>query len=163
LEERRSVASQLPRCLPPPDGTVEARIDFSQDFSTLELLNCLYYLQTEGELMSPSFQFALDKLVQRFEVTKRLHRSYNSRFRAVDKDSYQNLELYIRFSEVLAVSYEKTQDLPYLNALLKCLDTVCSYKDSLNQALKARLSGLIRMELEFCQRMQTQLGIDLSL
>jgi hypothetical protein len=68
----------------------------------------------------------LDRLVQRFEVTKRVYGRYDADCRAVDKGDYLRLDLYVAFGVLLQEAYVKTSCLTYLNALLKLLDTVCA-------------------------------------
>ena len=88
----------------------------------------------------------LDRLVQRFEVTKRMHGEYNERWRPVDHSDYHNLALYVRFAEVLELAYRSTAVLPYLNALLKCLDTLTALRGSLKGGQQSRVSALIESE-----------------
>ncbi len=88
----------------------------------------------------------LDRLVQRFEVTKRMHGEYNDRWRPVDQSDYRNLAPYVRFAEVLELAYRSTAMLPYLNALLKCLDTLTALGDSLKGRQRSRVSILIESE-----------------
>ena len=64
----------------------------------------------------------LDRLVQRFEVTKRIFDGYTDEWRAVDPSRYHNAASYVRFSGLLSLAFEKTSCLTYMNALLKCND-----------------------------------------
>ena len=47
---------------------------------------------------------------------------------------------------VFEAAYGVTQDLVYLNALLKCVDTLCSVQDLLGEDGRARLAWLIGRE-----------------
>lgn len=64
----------------------------------------------------------LDRLVQRFEVTKRIFDGYTDEWRAVDRTRYHSAGSYARFAGLLSVAFEKTGCLTYMNALLKCND-----------------------------------------
>lgn len=64
----------------------------------------------------------LDRLVQRFEVTKRIFDGYDDAWRAVDRTRYHNAASYALFSGLLSLAFEKTGCLTYMNALLKCND-----------------------------------------
>ena len=64
----------------------------------------------------------LDRLVQRFEVTKRIFDGYDDAWRAVDRTRYHNAATYALFSGLLSLAFEKTGCLTYMNALLKCND-----------------------------------------
>jgi methionyl-tRNA formyltransferase len=81
----------------------------------------------------PSALQVLDRLVQRFEVSKRIHGAYNDAWRPVDPTDYQRLAAYVLFAEAADAGFACSCATPYLNALLKCLDTLT--------ALRARLVG----------------------
>jgi methionyl-tRNA formyltransferase len=88
----------------------------------------------------------LDRVIQRYEVTKRLHSRYNERFRAVDPMDFRDLALYVRFAEILELAYREEKYLPALNALLKVVDTLCALRSDLSLELQARLAWLIGRE-----------------
>jgi methionyl-tRNA formyltransferase len=64
----------------------------------------------------------LDRLVQRFEVTKRIYDGYTDGWRAMDPTRYRTVASYVRFSHLLSLAFGKTTCLTYMNALLKCND-----------------------------------------
>jgi methionyl-tRNA formyltransferase len=88
----------------------------------------------------------LDRLVQRFEVSKRLHGEYGADWRPVDPADYHTLERYLCFGEVLELAWTTWAALPYLNALLKCLDTLTALAGRLNVGQRVRLESLIGRE-----------------
>ncbi|MEH6834034.1 MULTISPECIES: hypothetical protein [Falsihalocynthiibacter] len=90
--------------------------------------------------------FWLDRLVHKFETTKYLHRAYDKNFRAIDRTKREDLDLYVRFAEVLVISFQADGKLPKLNALLKVIDTLCSVRSQLSTDLQRRLAGLIQNE-----------------
>ena len=100
----------------------------------------------------------LNSLVQRFEVTKRLHGEYNARFRPVDPGDYRSLERYVRFAEVLDAAYTSVRRLPYLNALLKCLDILTALSECLDANQSKRVRQLIDREREHVQRLADKLS-----
>lgn len=91
----------------------------------------------------------LNRLVQRFEVTKRIHDSYRSNWRAEDPTAFHSVPSYIGFAETLAMAHKETGDLSYLNALLKCTDTLTSLSESMSIGLRARLSTILSKEQAF--------------
>lgn len=101
---------------------------------------------------------ALDRLVQRFEVSKRLHGEYDARWRPVDASDYRSLERYIRFAEILAAAYGQTGSLPYLNAMLKVLDTLTSIHAALSGAQRGRLRRVITQERDHIERLSLRLA-----
>ncbi|MGE5548198.1 MAG: hypothetical protein ACM33T_14930 [Solirubrobacterales bacterium] len=102
----------------------------------------------------------LDKLVQRFEVTKRLHAAYNERWRAVDPADFAGLDRYVCFGETLVLAYSVTRGLQYLNALLKCLDTVTALRAGLTAEQQQRLRDLIGHERSFVDQLMRATGAD---
>lgn len=132
----------------------DARVDKIKTGTTPE--NCNY--GTTDQLLSTLFhdlirkekpadtRRLLNKILQRFEVTKRLHGDYNENWRPVNNMDYHCIERYINFAEILELAYSEFHFLPYLNALLKCLDTLTSLRGRLNEMQRIRLNKLINLE-----------------
>lgn len=135
----------------PPPVPREARTP------TERLLDAIRLDFTEGNVTADTHR-VLASLIQRFEVTKRMHGEYNSTFRPVDPADYRDLEAYVRFAEVLDVAHAATQSLPSLNALLKCLDTLTAQPQRLDSSQQQRLRHLIRREGDHVE----QLGIAIA-
>ncbi|MDQ7834356.1 MAG: radical SAM protein [Humidesulfovibrio sp.] len=91
----------------------------------------------------------LDRLVQRFEVTKRVYGSYAADCRAADKGDYLRLDRYVAFGVLLQEAYVKTSCLSYLNALLKLLDTVCARAASVPESWRGKAAWLLGREADF--------------
>jgi methionyl-tRNA formyltransferase len=68
----------------------------------------------------------LDRILQRFEVSKRLHDDYTAAWRPLDPTRYHGLERYLLLAETLGRAAAWSADLRYLNGLLKCVDTLTS-------------------------------------
>lgn len=88
----------------------------------------------------------LDRLVQRFEVTKRIHDAYGPNWRAEDPGAFGYLPGYLNFAETLAAAYERTGVLTYLNALLKCGDTLSSLSRRLGPDQLGWLADIFQRE-----------------
>jgi hypothetical protein len=153
----RCVAGVTPcPVLPAPDSQVSAAalLDRQQRGETVgaqELMDAvLVGLCADREPDTATLTLA-DALLKRFEVFKRIHRRYRAGFRAVDVEDHRDLGLYIRAAEMFASLYIKTTRLPYLNVLIKCLDTICSQINLLDEPEKARLGWLVRREREFVE------------
>ena len=99
-------------------------------------------------------------LVKRFEITKRIHDSYNERFRPEDPKSYHSLSLYVRFAEIVAVAYGKTQNLTYLNALLKVIDTLMALRGDLEPSNLSRLAWLVGQERKYIAELAENIGVE---
>jgi len=67
----------------------------------------------------------IDRLVQRFEVTKKLYESYPKNFRK-GKGRSDVIRLYWLFALSLALFYCVTKNIKYLSTLLKVTDLLCS-------------------------------------
>ena len=101
----------------------------------------------------------LAKLIQRFEVTKRLHGNYSDSFRPIDASDYHDLSRYLQFAEVLVAAYKCGQGLQVLNALLKCTDTLCALRQQLAPANRARLAAVVRAERTYVAELSRALGV----
>ena len=115
---------------------------------TGDLLNCIRESISNRNEEQGGFD-NLDKLVQRFEVTKRVHEAYTEKWRARDVSRFRNLGLYVLLAEVLVLAYRQTERLVYLNALLKIADTLCSVGPHLDEGLLARFQGVLDAERAF--------------
>ncbi|MBF0383003.1 MAG: adenylyl-sulfate kinase [Magnetococcales bacterium] len=88
-----------------------------------------------------------EKLLQKFEVTKRIFTAYNSDLRPIDGKAYHDLSLYLRWAEVLEAAYTNhSGKLPYLNALLKAMDILIAHHEQLSANLRGRLARLVQRE-----------------
>ena len=67
----------------------------------------------------------LDRLVQRFEVTKKLYEKYQPGFRK-GKGGNRSIKLYWLLSLVLCLYYAKTNQIKYLSTLIKVSDLLTS-------------------------------------
>ena len=104
----------------------------------------------------------LDRLVQRFEVSKRLHGEYDVAWHPVEPADYRSLERYVRFAEILALAYAQAGRLPYLNAMLKVVDTLSAVCSALSRDQRIRLEQIIVEERGYIEGLRARLigGID---
>jgi hypothetical protein len=104
-----------------------------------------------------------DILRKRFEVSKRVFCSYASDYphKPVPDSIWQDLELYTGFSGLMDTAYTLTGDIRYLNALLKCNDTLVSVGHALSSADKAKLADLLGREARHIERLADSLEIEL--
>jgi methionyl-tRNA formyltransferase len=89
----------------------------------------------------------LSKLVQRFEVSKRVHDLYTSFWKPVDHTAFNSLELYLLYAEMMVLAYYKYKRLDFLNVLLKANDTLISICESFTTQAKVRLAYVIKEEI----------------
>lgn len=100
----------------------------------------------------------LDRLLQRFEVTKRIYDAYRPDWKAVDPAAFYSFHSYVRFAEILVAAYGATSNLIYLNTLLKCADTLCALSSRLSAPLLARLSAILKAEASFVNTLRACCG-----
>jgi methionyl-tRNA formyltransferase len=136
-----------------------ARPDDVASSSTHSLLTHLG--QRLAKAPNASAYATLDHLLQRFEVSKRLHGQYNDAWRPTDPEDFRNLERYLLFAELLVLAYGQTQRLQYLNALLKCMDTLSAYRDALTDDLMDRLRQLLRHERDYINVLSARLNVEI--
>jgi len=96
----------------------------TRDVNTLDLLQALVALQLTEKTHTHVKEW-LDRLVQRFEVRKKIYEAYLPGFRK-GGGSDKSIRLYWFFALALCLYHTKTQGLKYLNALLKICDLLCS-------------------------------------
>lgn len=99
----------------------------------------------------------LDRLVQRFEVTKRIFDGYTDTWRAVDRTRYHNALSYTRFSGLLSSAFENTGRLTYMNALLKCNDILNAI--DMPPYAQAYLSPLFAKERAHAEAIRASLSV----
>jgi hypothetical protein len=130
--------------------------------NTRTLLQRLIREMSCGELSGETRRWT-DILRRRFEVSKRVFCSYASEYphKPVPGSIWQNLELYTGFSGLMDAAYTLTGDITYLNALLKCNDTLVSVRNALSSADKAQLADLLGREARHIERLADTLEIKL--
>ena len=93
----------------------------------------------------------LDRLVQRFEVTKKIYEIYLVGFRK-GRGSKDMVRLYWIFALLLALYFSETKNIKYLNTLLKVNDLLCSLGDDLIRKIPIQgLELVLSVETEAVQ------------
>jgi hypothetical protein len=119
--------------------------------------------QLLSDMLSSEAEHALaERLLQRFEVSKRLYRKYDSELRAIRDSGYDDMDLYLLFARLCLHSRERPAPMRFLNALLKVLDTLVAARERLSQEQGAVLAWLIGEELAWVQRIAADVGVELS-
>lgn len=141
---------------------INSKKHFSRDVlnlksnSSTEILLVKWIKQFEHDEFSDFNK--LDLLLKRFEVTKRLYSEYDVDFRRINKNDFEELKLYVLFSYILTLAYEKSCKLPYLNSLLKINDINLSNAENLQEEERILLGYCIHVEMEFIQKLRDKLG-----
>lgn len=130
-----------------------------QTINTTEVLECLVAIQltSSGE---PAVTVWLDRLVQRFEVSKKIYETYPPGFRKGLGDAHQ-VRLYWLLAIALCLQYHVDEQLKYLSTLLKLTDLLCSLP---TEELKAEscstgLGWVLCAEIAAIRRLADQKGV----
>ena len=103
----------------------------------------------------------LDRLVQRFEVTKKLYETYLPGFRK-GRGHNNLIKLYWLFALVLSIYYAETNQIKYLNTLIKVCDLITSlpFKDLTRDIPKFGLDLVLSSEIVFLEILLKAKGIE---
>ena len=100
------------------------RMTVTEPVTTLNLLHALIAAQLTNA-RETNTKVWLDRLVQRFEVTKKLYESYPPGFRKGD-GSNTSVRMYWLFALALCLFYVRSNNIKYLSTILKLCDLLCS-------------------------------------
>ena len=113
----------------------------SSEVNSESLLTSLINTQLSKDNES-LIKFWLDLLVQRFEATKKIYKSYPANFRKGEGES-EIVQLYWMFALSLTLFYCATKRIKYMSTLLKASDLLCSLDEGLlNQSQGVSPQGL---------------------
>ena len=96
------------------------------------------------------------KLLQKFEVTKRIFDNTDENFKRKEDANSDNLNLYILFSNCCYLVYKKIGHLSLINAILKCNDILVSQKD-FSSADTKMLKTAIENEIKLIKELQNEI------
>lgn len=132
-----------------------ASFSTAESVNTGELLLSLLSAQSVRE-EKKEIKAWLDRLAQRFEVSKKLSETYLPGFRKGEGPT-DCVRLYLLLSQALSLEYGATRELKFLSTLLKVNDLLCSLPDhqlanlpgpGLAAVLEAELSGVRQLAKE---------------
>jgi hypothetical protein len=135
---------------------------------TLSLLHGLIAAQliakTDGYTEYNYTKGWLDRMVQRFEVTKRVYQDYQPGFRK-GAGGADSIRLYWLLALVLSLYYAASNNLKYLSTLLKVCDILCSIKGNLQNAEipEYGISLVLSAEICFVQKLAQARGISFDI
>ena len=101
----------------------------TNEVDTLKLLVSLIYYLLFHKVNNNEKEW-INFLIQRFEVTKKMYEYYHFNKLRKGKGDSSSPRIYWLFSVLLVLAYFKTNNLKYLNTLLKVNDLICSLNDS---------------------------------
>jgi hypothetical protein len=101
-----------------------------------------------------------ERILQRFEVSKRIYRQYDQDLKAVRESGYDELPLYLQFAALCVHCQSGPAATRFLNALLKVLDTLISAQHRLRPEQGAHLAWLIAAERAWVGRVAAGVGVE---
>jgi len=145
--QREVVGAEWAEPIAPPPAARTFEPKRNPPFRTEERLEGMMDGVRRGLWSDRDFAEEYKTWIKKFEVTKRLFKEYDARFRAIDKTAFRELGLYLRFAEVMEAAYRSVEDVPALNALLKVNDTLIACRRHLPREHGQRLAWLIKAEI----------------
>ena len=135
------------------------KFTIAEPVETLRILHSLIAVQLTN-FRDANTKFWIDCLVQRFEVTKKLYETYLVGFRKGEGVN-TSIRLYWLFALTLCLFYAKSNEIKYLNTLLKVCDLLCSLpEDELEQHISRHgLSVVLATEILSLQLLCEKKGI----
>ncbi len=135
------------------------KVTVTESVMTLDLLHSLIAVQLIS-VQDPNIKVWLDRLVQRFEVTKKMHEFYPPGFRR-GSGVNTSVRLYWLLSLSLSLFYARSNKMKYLSTLLKVCDLLCSLPDDALQGHIPQhgLSAVLATELISIQLLSEKKGI----
>jgi hypothetical protein len=139
-----------------------AMITAAQPVTTLDLLHALIAVQLINA-QDNNLKIWLDRLVQRFEVTKKIYEFYPPGFR---KGGGVNISvrLYWLFALAICLFYARSNEIKYLSTLLKICDLLCSLPENVlqGQIPEHGLSAVLATELISVQLLAEKKGVSFA-
>ena len=134
--------------------TVSAKLD---GMGIVELLR-----QAREKLPNrPLAERAIEPLVKKFEVFRRLYSHYGDDYRRTEGAEPVGLDVYLLFAEVLLDFVEQSHSLKHLSCLLKLMDALCSIEPARFSKVEAeRCVELIKREAVVVQFLAGKLKVD---
>ena len=119
-----------------------------------QLISYLNDIKTD-QMMSEQRQKILmaQKLLKSYEVTKKLFSKYISDIQGVKKNSVSEIKEYIGLAAVFNTYYELTGEMPFLNGLLKVIDTLVALFDDIPDRYLAVFKWLLEREFNHIQKL----------
>lgn len=152
---RHEALARLPAAIAPRVPAAQAAVNDETGYDTEAVLALLL----QADLGEPGHRRLAEHLLQRFEVSKRLYRRYTPAFKAELASGYDNLALYRQFGALCVAMRAQPNALPFLNGLLKVIDTLISVPPSAD----GELAWLIEQEADWVAALAAKTGVELGL
>lgn len=95
---------------------------------------------------SPPIRAEVNGWVKTFEVRKRLFGAYNEHMKPIPGQEYRDADSYLLFALLMGRAWSSFGGFPYLNSLLKVMDSIASIADTLTPQERGFFISLLKME-----------------
>ena len=138
------------------------KLKTAESVATLDLLHALIAVQLTNA-QDANTKVWLDRLVQRFEVTKKVYETYPPGFKK-GEGANTSVRLYWLFALALCLFYARSNEIKYLNTLLKVCDLLCSLPEHELQGHIAEhgLSVVLATEIVGVQLLAEKKGVSFA-
>ncbi len=138
------------------------KLTTAEPVATLDLLHALIAVQLTNA-QDANTKAWLDLLVQRFEVTKKIYETYPPSFRK-GEGANTSVRLYWLFALALCLFYARSNEIKYLNTLLKVCDLLCSLPEhELHRHITEHgLSVILATEIASVQLLAEKKGVSFA-
>lgn len=135
----------------------------TEPITTLELLHAIISAQLQANFI-PETRFWIDKLVQRYEVTKKLYESYPPGFRSGNGKA-DSIRMYWLLALSLSLHFTRTNELKYLSTLLKVGDLLCSVPEGqlVDDIPRFGIEAVLGTELIGTEMLAKHKGVEIAL
>lgn len=117
-----------------------------QEFETQILLQLLLIKIIKNK-EEKNYDYIINKFVTKFEIKKKIYSSYNEEFKQTSTN-YSNLKNYILLSLICIKKFKITNNLKYLNVVLKLNDLISSQINSiLDKSMRSLCYSVLKNEL----------------
>lgn len=146
---------------PLSEKNIKEKFNSHPEYDATSYLYSLYLAILDRDDIATYIEI-LRKLVNRFEVRKKIPNYFKEDLKSFNKDEFNNLDNYLISSSIFLLAYKKmNNEIPFLNVFLKINDTLISQHEQLNQEQKEFLSYLIKEEKELTIKLYKNSGIEL--
>lgn len=129
---------------------IKCQNNFKKNLLNFNTFNFLFSKLNEKKIDESDKIF--NRIIQKFEISKKLNDLYSlGDLKPIGNN--RNIEIYILFGICLIQFYELTQNLKYLNSILKLADILCSIKNDNSLIFSLGSVFIIEKELYFIKQL----------
>ena len=131
-------------------SNIECQNKFKKNLPSFNTFNFLFSKLNQKKIDKSDKIF--NRLIQKFEISKKINDLYsNGDLKPIGNN--RSIEIYVLFGICLIQYYELTNNLKYLNSILKLVDILCSVKNNNSLIFSLGSVFIIEKELYFIKHL----------